>query len=379
MKIEKSILIISFTNLKNDPRVFRQIFNLNSSDYKIFALGLEDPQIKGVTFLKVIKNENLLKKIFNAVLLLFGIYEFYYWNQKVIKLCLKITKDINADLIIANDLDSLPLASKLKSQWKSKMIFDAHEYSPKEHDDKFIWRLLFQKLNIYLLKKYTSFVDKMITVCDGIAEEYFNNFGIRPIVVNNATEYFDIKLKEVTSNKIKLIHHGGSIVSRKIENMIYMMDYLDERFSLDLMLVPTHNQYHKMLLQMVDKRTNVKIINPVPMKDIVSFISNYDIGLYILEPTNFNNGMALPNKIFEFIQARLAVAIGPSPEMKSLIQKLNIGIISDDFSPKSLAVKLNQLNKDQINNYKRNSNTAARFINSDENIKILKNIVNELI
>ncbi|MBK7701065.1 MAG: hypothetical protein IPJ39_21260 [Saprospiraceae bacterium] len=89
------------------------------------------------------------------------------------------------------------------------------------------------------------------------------------------------------------------------------------------------------------------------MHNIVNFISKYDIGLYILEPTNFNNGMALPNKMFEFIQARLAIAIGPSPEMKSLVEEYNLGVVSADFDSKGLAISLNNLTHQNIIDFKR--------------------------
>lgn len=375
----KSILIISFTNLKSDPRVLRQITNFNNTGYKIFALGLSDPEVKGVTFIKVSKREYFLRKVIQGILLLFKFHEIYYWNLKVVKQSIEKTRNLHPDLIVANDIDSLPLAAKLKLIWNCKLIFDAHEYSPKEHEDKFVWRLLFQKFNIYMLKKHLCHADKMITVCDGIAQEYYKNFGILPEIINNATEYFELKPKILVTENIRIIHHGASIISRKIENMIYLMDYLDKRFSLDLMLVPSHGRYHKKLLKLIEKRPNVHIIKPVPMKEIVPFISNYDIGLYILEPTNLNNGMALPNKIFEFIQARLAIAIGPSPEMKALTEKFNIGIVSDDFSPKSLAVKLNVLDNNQINSFKENSNIAAQKINSEINIKNMIQTVDDLL
>ena len=158
-----------------------------------------------------------------------------------------------------------------------------------------------------------------------------------------------------------------------------MMDYLDKRFILDLMLVPSDKRYHKKLKNLANSRSNVKIIDPVPMKNIVNFISSYDIGLYILEPTNFNNGMALPNKIFEFIQARLAIAIGPSPEMKKIVKKYNLGVISDDYNAKSLASKLNSLNYTDILKFKSSADVAAKELNSENNVNLILNTVKELI
>jgi len=379
MSIKKSILIISYSNLKNDPRVFRQIINLNKVGYQITAIGFSNPQVQGVNFIGVDKKESLLKKILFGVYLLFGFYEKYYWSQKKIKQSIEKVKGLEFDLIFANDLDTLPLAFKLKSELNCKILFDAHEYSPREHEDRLIWNLLFKKYTHNILQNYKKYIDFMFTVCKGIADEYKKNYNLSPLVVTNATEYHEISPTIPKLKKIRMIHHGGSMKSRKIENMIMMMDEIDERYSLDLMLVNTDKTYHNYLIKLTNRRKNVTIIPPVEMHNIVNFISKYDIGLYILEPTNFNNGMALPNKIFEFIQARLAIAIGPSPEMKSLVEEYNLGVVSADFDSKGLAISLNNLTHQNIIDFKKNSDEIAKKVNSEENVKIILKTVHQLI
>ena len=179
---------------------------------------------------------------------------------------------------------------------------------------------------------------------------------------------------------IKLIYHGMASKERGIEKMIEIMEYLDSRFTLDLMLVKTADEeYYKNLESQVSQAKNTRIIPIVPFEEIIPFTSQYDIGFYILQPTNFNGYNALPNKFFEFIQARLAIAIGPSPEMAKLVQQYHLGIISKDFTPKSMAESLNKLTKEEILQYKENSNKAAKILNAqNEGEKLLK-IVEEVL
>ena len=40
-----------------------------------------------------------------------------------------------------------------------------------------------------------------------------------------------------------------------------------------------------------------------------------DVGVFCMPPINVNARYALPNKFFDFVQARLAVAVGPAEEM----------------------------------------------------------------
>ena len=106
-------------------------------------------------------------------------------------------------------------------------------------------------------------------------------------------------------------------------------------------------------------RPRVRIRPPVPADRIPEETRNYDIGLFLLEPTNFNYLHALPNKFFEFVQARLAIAIGPSPEMARLVRKHDLGVVADDFSPAALARALNPLTPELISRYQANADRAA--------------------
>ena len=167
---------------------------------------------------------------------------------------------------------------------------------------------------------------------------------------------------------------------RGIEVMIETMDSVDSRFHLDLMLVPNHqHEYFDKLQAMTQTRKNVRIIPPVPFEEIIPFTSQYDIGFYILKPANFNHLYALPNKFFEFIQARLMIAISPNPEMARLVRQYNLGIIAKDFSPQEMAKSLNALTKEQILQYKENANKTAKILNAEKEGEKLLNIIEEVL
>ncbi len=184
----------------------------------------------------------------------------------------------------------------------------------------------------------------------------------------------------VNPNHIRIIHHGYASLDRKIEGMIETMDYVDSRFHLDLMLVPNYQrEYFNKLQAMVEKRKNVRILPPVSFEEIIPFSAQYDIGFYILKPANFNHLYALPNKFFEFIQARLAIAIGPSPEMARLVQEYNLGIIAKDFSAKEMAKSLNALTKEQILQYKENANQTAKILNAEKEGEKLLGVLEEVL
>jgi hypothetical protein len=104
---------------------------------------------------------------------------------------------------------------------------------------------------------------------------------------------------------------------------------------------------------------------PVSPAEIIRSIAAYDMGFYLLEPSSFNNAMALPNKIFDFIAAGLAVCVGPSPEMASLVNEYRIGCVTPTFKPADVAAVLNRITFEDLDRMKASSQKAARLFNAD--------------
>jgi hypothetical protein len=126
-------------------------------------------------------------------------------------------------------------------------------------------------------------------------------------------------------------------------------------------------------------KPRIRFLDPVPMEQLVALSSNYDIGLFLLPATNFNYQMALPNKFFEFLQARLAVAIGPSPEMARLAQEFSCGIVAQEFSAKALGRALTSLTAEDIDRMKGGADRAARVLNAERNDAKFLSIVSSIL
>ncbi len=127
------------------------------------------------------------------------------------------------------------------------------------------------------------------------------------------------------------------------------------------------------------KVPRTRVIPPVAIHDLVPASNDYDIGLYLLRPSSFNNLYALPNKFFEFLQARLAIAIGPSPEMARIVREFGCGVVADDFAPTSLARALNRLTAADIDRMKAGSEKAAHVYTAENNAKKVREIVTSVL
>ena len=378
--MNKTICIMAISDLSWDIRVRKHIRNLKDlGDVTVVDYG--PSRIGGIKEITLSFPEPLSfpKKIIYGFMMFSGHSKSRYWREN--RETYEVLKDKRFDLFIANNLIVLPLAIKLAEKNNAKVILDAHEYSPLEWANRFYWKFTFQKFYNYIGKKYLTKLDHMFTVCEGIAEKYKEQFGVGSDILMNVPNYTKIDFKSTPLDKIKLIHHGDAIPDRKMEVMIEMMKFLDKRYELHFMLLQNNTPYLNKLKKLAIKISPEKIFfhKPVSPDIVITKISQFDIGLYLLIPNNFNDKFALPNKFFDFIMAGLAIAIGPSWEMKKIVKKYNCGVISSDFSAKSLANKLNSLTPKKIDGYKRNSLNAAKILNADSEWQKLTNVVEDLL
>jgi hypothetical protein len=188
----------------------------------------------------------------------------------------------------------------------------------------------------------------------------------------NAPDYQDLPARRLeNSGKIRLVHHGGAIRERHLNCLIDVIDLLGDAYELNLVLLERSRGYLDELKSLARGRANIRFWPPVAEHSLPQFLNQFDIGIHMLPPTNYNNQSALPNKLFEFIQARLAVAISPNPEMMKLVQQYDLGIVATDFSAQSLAVGIENLSRDQLFYYKLQANKAARELSSDHSRRVL--------
>jgi len=374
---KKKILILSITNQDVAPRVIRQIDFLEGK-YDLYCCGLQNSIVSKDKFFPIRKgSHSIFQKIIISLLKLFRLHNTA--EKFIIKYKYRIDIPDQApdfDLVVAHDLDAVALAY---NKFNAKKVFvDLHEYAQEEFGETLYWKYVNKDFLNYQCKIYFPKVDACTTVCQSISEEYKKNFSLAPVVITNAASFVDLKPAKA-GETIRIISHGGAIRSRKLELMIEIAKNLDKRFTLDLMLIPNDLPYYNMLKKMAEETDNVKIIPPVDYSRIITYCNNYDLGLYIIFPTNLNNKYSLPNKFFEFIQTRLAIVTGPSVEMERYINKYGLGISTGNFDPVDIAKEINKLSGAGIQEFKSNTDKHAWELSSEKNKILFNGMVDKLL
>jgi hypothetical protein len=137
--------------------------------------------------------------------------------------------------------------------------------------------------------------------------------------------------------------------------------------------------YQKELRRKGASSKRISFPEPIPFEEIIPAIGQYDIGFFYCEPITFNLENCLPNKFFEYIQARLMIAIGPSLDMAKLVKQYECGVVAEEFSLQSMAKTLNALSASDIDRAKHQSHKAAKELCFEKEQEKLVALLNRLL
>jgi hypothetical protein len=299
--------------------------------------------------------------------------------QQALELAADVGADLRVDLVVANDARALPVAHRLARG--APVWADMHEWAPEEFAHDRVWRTFVAPLMAHNCATYLPRSAAVTTVCDALAEKYDATYGVRTAVVRNAGPWVDLSPSPVDDDHVRLVHSGGAQAGRYIDLLIRATLALGSRFSLDLFLVPggdggRHLAYLRSLAAGSDQ---VRFHDPVAPAELPFAMNACDVGVFCMPPINVNARYALPNKFFDFVQARLAVAVGPAEEMGRLTEKLGLGPVSADFTEAAFAEALGRLDAGSVRTFKAASDEHSRELSSERDEQVERDLVSRLL
>lgn len=372
--MKKHVCIISLAlPIEVDPRTSRQAVYLARA-YAVTLIGYGTPPADwhDIHWRPVDRHTSKLRTFFELLLLILGrvsppVYDLWFASRPRYKQALDYAVEANADVYHASDWATLALCVQAARQSNALVFFDADEYWPLENETSRAWRMFFSPLIAHTLHKYAGEIDAATTVSQPIAQRYKDEYNFDAAILLNVPDYEEIPLRPIQAEQIRLMHHGASRRNRYLETMIEALAAVDQRFTLHLMLMPGDPGYLEYLQERAEKLVPGRVeFRPVVHPfEIVRTIADCDIGICLIPPTTYTYLMTLPNKLFEFLIAGMAVVNGPSPAMAEIVQQYQVGWVLPSFEAKELAAQLNALTVDEIEAARAKAREAAKILNAE--------------
>jgi hypothetical protein len=373
------ILSVSFSPLTRDARVLRQIGVLAQVG-EVTTIGYGPAPDAASRHLAIDAEHNSLPRHPS------GVFKLATRQLRSAELAapaaqqaLQLADGLHHDLVVANDARALPVAHRLAGG--APVWADMHEWAAEEFSHDRVWRTFVAPLMAHNCATYLPRSAAITTVCDALAERYDAAYGVRTSVVRNAGAWVDLEPSPVEDDHIRLVHSGGAQAGRYIDLLIRATIALGPRFSLDLFLVPGGDggKHLAYLRELAGGSPQVRFHDPVAPAELPFAMNACDVGVFCMPPINVNARYALPNKFFDFVQARLAVAVGPAEEMARLTTDLGLGPVSKDFSEESFTAALAALDAESVRAYKAASHQHARELSSERDEQVERDLVNGLL
>lgn len=365
-----SLLILSFSDIRGDARVLKQVREFASA-YDVTTCGYGDAPDGVVEHLRIPSDAPSWR--FDRVALVLRRFERAYRGNRAVVEADRLLAGRAFDVVLANDLDTVPLAIGLRP--RGGVHADLHEYTPRQRYEDLRWRVFFAPLMAWLVRTYVRRADSVTTVGEGVAAEYERVFGVRAGVATNAAPYVAAAPTPV-GEPIRLVHSGAGLRNRNITLMLDAVERVTRPVTLDLYL--TENDPGLIAELRGRQSERVRLHAPVPYAELVRTLSEYDVGVFVLPPINFNYRWALPNKLFDFVQARLGIIVGPSPEMARIVERHGLGVVAGGFTADDLAREIDALTPERVAGWKAASDRAAVELSSETQVRVWRDAIDAL-
>ena len=355
------LLIISYSRLFRDARVLRQI-RLFRDEYAVTTVGY-GPAPEGVVAHHQIPEEVVYWHV-PRPLVVARVYQRAFDRAPITGWARAELAGQEFDVVLANDLQPVPVAIELAP--RGGVHVDLHEYVTRQQEEVWRFRTFLAPYYGYLIRKWVRRADSVTTVGHKLAEQYEEEFGVPCGVVFNAPERRDLAAGEV-GDPIRLVHAGGATPAR-LETMLAAVEQAQGGATLDLFLVDSGSGYAGSVRERYAEHPRIHVHEAVPTHELVETLNRFDVGVHILPPISFNHRYAMPNKLFDYVQARLGVLIGPSPEMAAVVREHDLGWVSEDFTAEAVARTIDGLTREDVARAKEASGRAAQVLCAEEQV-----------
>jgi len=255
-----------------------------------------------------------------------------------------------ADRFLANDLDTLPavfLAGRLRGK---PVIYDSHEYFTEVPElvgrpgTKRIWEAIESRIFPKLKRIYT--------VNESIAAIYREKYGVEIGVIRNLppehrSEPLKGFLPDSFSGHPLILYQGAVNIGRGLEQMIRAMNFLPD---LRLVIVGDGDIKRDLsnLVRELTFEDRVWFAGRIPFENLAWYTGQATLGISLEQDIGLNYRYALPNKLFDYMQAGLPVLASDLPEIRRVVMEADFGMLINRFNPEYLADVIGGMIQDRI-------------------------------
>lgn len=260
----------------------------------------------------------------------------------------------DADVYHANDLDTLEICGIAAKKNGAKLVYDSHELWLES--SKFLYRTsVLSRFRLRLIeKRYIRMCDAVIAVTPMRAEKMkglYGDLGKVDLLIN-CPEKLDIPSAkgdlrreiQAANDSVIVLYQGVFSAGRGLEELLEATKKIeDDRVKTVFIGMDSLNGHLQEMAEKLNLSGKVFFLPAVASEELARYTFDADIGMILFNKTCLNNFYSLPNKLFEYMMAGVAIVSSDFPELKSIIDITQCGITVDPTDPVKIAAAIRQL------------------------------------
>jgi glycosyltransferase involved in cell wall biosynthesis len=149
----------------------------------------------------------------------------------------------------------------------------------------------------------------------------------------------------IGDDKVVVLYHGAANPSRGLQDALRALPLLPDNVVFAFIPVGAfRDEFISTTVGISSER--LRILDPVPEDQLVSFTRGADIGIIPIHPACVNYDTAVPAKVFQYLAAGLPMIVSELSEMKRFVETHRIGLVHEPQNAADLARKIQQLVND---------------------------------
>jgi len=365
--------LLSFSRIADDPRVCRQGNALVEDGWVVTSIGLsgaaaEPPPWRVLTSdTEPVPAGGSARRALIAQLAAVraGLADplRVYWRLPAVRAMWRALAGVAAEVYLANDWWTLPLAARAAREHGAAYAYDSHEHALTQGAGRWGWRLLFPPFVAAVEGGSIAGAAFVSTVSEGIGALLASQYGLAraPLVTRSMPCYQPVPVRP-SGARPAVLYHGLLRPGRSLGVLVRSLAIWRPEFTLSLR-GPGQSHYLESLRTEAVRRgvgERLELLPPVPMTELVAAARPFDIGIFCAEGATPQTRFALPNKLFEYIMAGLAVCVSDLPEMRRIVRRYDVGWLVQETTPRDIAEVINGLTPAAIESARAASRRAAR-------------------
>ncbi|MCG7426676.1 hypothetical protein MHY20_03450 [Helcobacillus sp. ACRRO] len=259
--------------------------------------------------------------------------------------------DLSADTYLSLLPSTVPAARILSRKHGGRVICDCVE-NVEVNKHSLAPTIRPSALELVNLTAYGSLMccDGMMTVSHAVADT-LTRFG-PPVRVQPNYRYYEEaqpagELRQMLGlgDTETILLTSGNIVEG-FENVLQALTLLPSTVHLVAFSRISPHTYREQIettIKNLGLNARVHLMGLLPYDQVAGVFADADLGLMILDPTNANHAVSLPNRVFDFTTATLPFAVPPVPEIARFVEEHGHGVAMPDDSPETWAATIRSL------------------------------------